>query len=230
MKGKLIGVGVGPGDPQLLTLKAVRLIEKSPIIAVPGKKKEDTVAYQIVKQVVEGLEKKECLTIYMPMTKDKDLLAKSHQEGAKQVAQALDQGNDVAFLTLGDPTIYATYLYIHQLVKAMGYQTEIVSGVPSFCAVAAKLDIGLVEKAEMLHLIPSSYHIEAALKLPGTKILMKTGSKMAAVKAQLKEMEVAAVMVENCGMDQEKVYLSTDEIPKDAGYYSILIVKDKKEI
>ena len=87
MKGTLYGVGIGPGDPELLTLKAVRIIKESAVIAVPGKKREDTVAYQIVKQIISNLDQKEFLEVEMPMTKDKDLLEKSHREGAERIGQ-----------------------------------------------------------------------------------------------------------------------------------------------
>lgn len=110
----------------------------------------------------------------------------------------------------------------------MGYDTEIVSGITSFCAVAARLNIGLVEKHEELHVIPASYQIEEALQLPGTKVLMKAGKKMAEVKATIKRLGASAVMIENCGMPNEKIYRSVDEIPEDAGYYSLIIIKDSK--
>ena len=164
----------------------------------------------------------------MPMTKDHEKLRESHEKGAKTVAAVLDQGKDVVFLTLGDTTVYSTYLYVHHRVAEMGYDTEIVSGITSFCAVAARLNIGLVEKHEELHVIPASYQIEEALQLPGTKVLMKAGKKMAEVKATIKRLGASAVMIENCGMPNEKIYRSVDEIPEDAGYYSLIIIKDSK--
>ena len=88
--------------------------------------------------------------------------------------------------------------------------------------------MSLVEKAEPLHVIPASYQIEEALKLPGTKVLMKAGKKMKEVKAQVKALDEEAVMIENCGMPDEKIYRSAEEIPEDAGYYSLIIVKDYK--
>ncbi len=225
MYGTLYGVGIGPGDPELLTLKAIRVIQESPVIAVPGKVKEDTVAYQIVKQAIPTLGEKECLEVYMPMTKDPKALKESHQAGAEKVAAALREGKNVAFLTLGDPTVYATYIYIHQRLREEGFSTEIINGITSFCAAAARLDMGLVEKEEMLHVIPASYQIEEALKLPGVKVLMKAGKQMPRVKEQLKKLDCQVAMVENCGMEQEHVYYSAEEIPEDAGYYSLLIVK-----
>ncbi len=117
--------------------------------------------------------------------------------------------------------------YLDQQFQAAGYETEIVSGITSFCAVAARLNTGLVEKAEPLHVIPASYQIEEALKLSGTKVLMKAGKKMAEVKKILLEQQIPASMIENCGMDNERIYRSPEEIPEDAGYYSLIIVKEK---
>ena len=226
MAGKLFGLGIGPGDPELLTLKAVRIIQESDVIAVPGKVKEESVAYQITKQAVKELDEKEIIAVHMPMTKDHEKLESSHNEGADQVEKYLKEGKNVAFLTLGDPTVYSTYLYIHKRIQDRGYEVEIVSGITSFCAVAARLNIGLVEKAEPLHVIPASYQIEDALKLPGTKVLMKAGKKMAMVKEELQKRNERAVMIENCGMENEKIYRSVEEIPEDAGYYSLIIVTE----
>lgn len=226
MSGKLYGVGVGPGDPELLTLKAVRVITEADIIAVPGEEKEKSVAFQIAQKAVNQINQKTILSIQMPMTKDKEQLEKSHEDGAKQIIDYLEQGKTVAFLTLGDPTVYATYLYLHKKVGAKGYPTEIISGIPSFCAVAAKLNIGLVENKEALHIIPSSYGVEEALTLPGTKVLMKAGKTMSKVKKQLEKQGGQIAMVENCGMENEKVYTELNEIPEEASYYSLIIVKE----
>lgn len=226
MAGKLYGVGIGPGDPELITLKALRLIKEADVIAVPGNVPEETVAYKIVIGAYPELDKKDILPVHMPMTKDPELLEKSHREGAEKICALLDEGKNVVFLTLGDTTVYSTYLYVHKKVQQMGYDVEIVSGITSFCAVAARLNMGLVEKSEELHVIPASYQIEEALKLPGTKVLMKAGRKMKQVKEILKASGQQAVMIENCGMPGEKIYASTEEIPENAGYYSLIIIKD----
>ncbi|WP_434309113.1 precorrin-2 C(20)-methyltransferase [Hominifimenecus sp. rT4P-3] len=226
MNGTLYGVGVGPGDPELLTLKAMRLIREADAIAVPAKEKEESVAYRIVRQAYPEIQEKNVLAIEMPMTKDKEKLAASHRLGAELLEKELSAGKNVVFLTLGDPTVYSTYLYIHRLVGADGFPTEIVSGIPSFCAVAARMNMGLVEKADLLHVIPSSYPVETALQLPGTRVLMKAGKKMGEVKTQLQKLSCEVSMIENCGMENEKIYTSVDEIPEDAGYYSLIIVKE----
>jgi len=228
MTAKLYGLGVGPGDTELLTLKALRIIKESEVIAVPGKVPQDTVAYKIVVQAYPELADKELLPIDMPMTKDIGVLQESHDQGAKTIAAYLDAGKQVAFLTLGDTTVYSTYLYVHKRIQEMGYDVEIVSGITSFCAVAARLNMGLVEKEEQLHVIPASYQIDEALKLPGTKVLMKAGKKMSDVKTRLKTMNARVVMIENCGMKDERIFRGADEIPEDAGYYSLIIVKENE--
>ena len=128
-------------------------------------------------------------------------------------------------MTLGDPTVYSTYIYIQRIVKKCGYDAEIINGVPSFCAVAAKLGDSLADRSEQLHIIPSSYDIEEALELPGNKILMKAASKLADVKRILQELNMEAQMIENCGMEDERIYHSVEEMPEKAAYYTTLVVK-----
>ncbi|OOB78528.1 MAG: precorrin-2 C(20)-methyltransferase [Epulopiscium sp. Nuni2H_MBin003] len=230
MSGKLYGIGVGPGDPELMTLKAVRVIKESDIIVLPSENPKETVAYKIALPVCPEMKNKEIVGVPIVMTKDADKLEESYTKSTQIIAKYLDEGKNVAYLTLGDATIYATYVYIHKKILDLGYETEIVSGIPSFCSVAARLNMSLVERSEMLHIIPASYQIEEALKLSGTKVLMKAASKMKEVKEQLKKANSTAVMIENCGMPNEKVYNSLDEIPDSSGYYSLIIVKDKGEV
>lgn len=227
MNAIFYGVGVGPGDPELLTLKAVRIIEECDVLAVPGRTKEDSVAYGIALAAVPEIRQKETICIHMPMTKDEKKLKESHENGAVQIIRLLEQGRSVAFLTLGDPTIYSTYLYLQKYVQEAGYETEIISGIASFLAAGAALNTGLVEKKQQLHVIPSSYEIEDALKLPGTKVLMKAGKKMPLVKEAVARMAADVYLVENCGMDGERICHGADEIPEDAGYYSLIILKEK---
>lgn len=229
MTGKIYGIGVGPGDPELLTLKAVRLLKESDVLVIPGKDRESCVAYQIAAKAVAGLEQKEILPVVFPMTKDETVLKESHEAGAASVAGLLKEGKQAAFLTLGDPAVYSTYLYIHKKLQEWGYEAEIVSGIPSFCAAAAKLGISLGEKADSIHILPGSYPAGEGLSLPGTKVLMKSGRQIKGVKKELLDRGLSACMVENCGMDGERVFNRTEDIPEDAGYYSLIIVKEQEE-
>ena len=229
MSGCLYSVGVGPGDPELMTLKAVKIIRNCQVLVLPAESKEKCVAYQIVRRAIPEIEDKTTVCLVMPMTKDKDRLEKSHREGTTKEAEVLDAGKDAAFLTLGDPTVYATSMYIHQRIAGMGYRTSIVSGVPSFCAAAAKLGVSLGEKQEQIHIIPASYDVEAAMQLPGTKILMKAGKKMPVVRQCVKEHHGWTAMVENCGMAEEHLWINAEDMPEHPGYYTLVIVKDRKD-
>lgn len=241
MAGKLYGVGVGPGDPELLTMKGLRLICEADVIAAPGREAQKSVAYRIAEQAVALAGKKaqnifaekELLSVPMPMEKDEAKLAKAHNKGIESIRKYLDKEKMVVFLTLGDPTIYSTYLYLHKRLTEAGYLTELVSGVPSFCSAAARLNMGLVERAEALHVIPASYSLEISeglersIRLPGTKVLMKSGKCMKNIKEKLIEEEADIYMIENCGMEEEKVYASAGQIPDNSSYYSLIIMKDR---
>ncbi len=250
MTGTFTGVGVGPGNPELMTIRAVRAIRGCSTVAVPisdrelehtilcscGDPEENRVrkylegctAWQIAGNAVPELDEKQVILLPMPMVRDRDRLKEIHDRDAAEVMKLLDEGQQVVFLTLGDPTVYSTCMYIHKRLKAKGYPTEIVPGVPSFCAAAARMDISLVENRDELHVLPASYDIEKSLELPGTKVLMKSGKKISDVRRLLLEKGLEAEMVENCGMENERVYLSAEEIPEEAGYYSLLIVKERK--
>lgn len=186
-RGKIYGVSTGPGDPELMTLKAVRVIRSAQVIALPHERKEACAAYQIAVQAEPEIEEKECLLIPMPMTKDPEILEASHQTGAGQIQAYLAQGKDVALLTLGDVSVYSTCWYLYQRLRRMGEEGELISGVPSFCAAAARLDRALVSGSQQLHILPASYSLEESLRLPGVKVLMKAGRQLGAVKEQLRK-------------------------------------------
>ncbi len=229
MRGKLYGIGAGPGDPELMTVKAIRCLEQCDVVAVPDADKGSSTVYQIVRQAYPAIEDKPTFTVVMPMTHDLEKLRKNYRAAADLVESYLDQGKTVGFITLGDPTVYSTYMYVHKLALADGYEAAIIPGITSFCAAAARLNISLSERAEMLHVIPSSHGVEEALRLPGTKVLMKAGSKIKAVKEALVASGKNVQAVINCGMEGEQVCRTAQEIPDDAGYFSLIIVKDRKD-
>ena len=228
MKGIAYGVGVGPGDPELMTLKAVRLIRENEVIAVPGKEAKEAVAYKIAAAVVPELGDKELVPIYMPMVKDREMIDAEHRKGAKLIEQYLDQGKNVVYLTLGDPTVYCTFSYLQHILEADGYEVCLVSGIPSFCAAAARLNLPLTEWDEQMHVIPAVHKTTNKLDQPGTYVLMKSASHMAQTKQLLRESGLQVSCVENCSMDTEKIYRDVEEIPDDAGYFSLIIAKEPK--
>ena len=226
MRGTIYGIGVGPGDPELMTLKAVRLIEETNVIAVPGKTAASSTAYQIAVQAVPELEKKELVPVSIPMTKNRAAAEQAHKKGADILKQYLDKGENVAYLTIGDPAIYCSFSYIQRILEDEGYQTQMVSGVPSFCAAAARLNEPLVSWDEPLHVIPAAHSSGINMDQPGSFVLMKSARNMRDVKRILRGSGRTVDAVINCGLNNEMVYHNLEDIPDDIGYYSLLVAKE----
>ncbi len=233
MEAILYGVGVGPGDPELITLKAFTCIKESDIIILPSQPKEDCHAYRIVRQVYPEIEEKEIVCMPFPMTKDRDVLAGAHQKILERILEYLHRDKSVAFLTIGDPTIYSTYQYIHHQVLTRGIRAVMINGIPSFCAAAARLGLSLGDKEEEIHVIPGSYDISHTLALKGTKVYMKSGKNLAHLKEALSEYEnkhnLEVYTVSNCGMIEERIAVGLENLEIQSGYLTLVIVKEKKE-
>ena len=226
MGGIAYGVGVGPGDPELMTQKAIRIIRENQVIAVPGKEARESIAYKIAVAMVPELVQKELVPIPMPMVRDRKLLQEAHIRGVRLIESYLDQGKNVIYLTLGDPSIYCSFSYLQQILLSDGYAVETVPGVPSFCAAAARLNLPLTEWDEPMHLMPAAHETRETLQEPGTYVLMKSSSSMAETKERLRNSKKEVFAVENCGMGTERIFRGVEEIPDDAGYLSLLIAKD----
>ena len=227
-KGKLYGVSVGPGDPELMTLKAVRVIEACDCIAAPRTKGVNTLALDIAAKAAD-ISGKETIYLDFNMKGSASERAEAHEHIAAQVTEKLDEEKDVALLNLGDATLYGTWSYIEKIVLDAGYECETVSGVTSFCASAAKLHKSLTKIHLPLHIIPgiSNDDIASDLRLPGTKVLMKSGSALPEIQATLEELGMIekASMVVNCGLEDERV-LDHMEVVGDEGYFVTVLVED----
>ena len=152
--GTLYGIGVGPGDPELITMKAVKILKKVDVIfAAASSKNQHSQAVNIAKSHIPETTEIEMLPF--PMTQDKNVAQKAWDEHARNIIALLEQGQDAAFVTLGDSMIYATYGYILQSVQRLAPHLNIVTipGVTSFQAAAARLNRTLVEGEESLLLI-----------------------------------------------------------------------------
>ena len=222
--GKLWGVGVGPGDPELLTVKAVRVLREADVVIVPDASSGDKVALNIAK---DYLKDKQIQFVKTPMVRDKAVMDAAHEQAADTISALLDDGKQVAFLTLGDPAIYSTYMYIHQKVLRRGYAVEVVPGIPSFCAAAARLNQSLCLGREPLIIIPASHDQNDLMDLPGNKVFMKAGRSILELQQALAEKGLleGASMVENCSMENEHVYPHFADLKEPSGYFSLVIVK-----
>ena len=224
-KGILYGVGVGPGDPELLTVKARRILSQADVIAVPDKGAGEKTALQIIGELVQGKQTLPCST---PMVRDPAALERAHDRIAADIAALLEEGKTVAYITLGDPSIYSTYLYIHRRVLAMGYEARLIPGVLSFCAVAAALGTGLCEGSDRLLIVPASHRdVADCLAVDANLVFMKAGRELGALRQKLEDASLleGAAMVENCGMEGERVFPRFAGAPADSGYFSVVVVK-----
>lgn len=223
-RGKFFGIGVGPGDPELLTLKAFRVIENAGVLAVPKTNDSKNVALDIVSKAID-ISKKEILFLDFPMVKDKSILKEAHEENASKIADILNKGRDVAFLTLGDVSIYSTFSYVHSKIEKMGYDTEICAGVPSFCAVAAKLKISLTSMKKPLHIIPAVHgDIEKTFELEGTKVFMKAGGSVKTIAKAANHRGFSVLGISDCGMDSERQITNFES--DEFGYFTTIVVKE----
>ncbi len=232
-RGRLYGVGVGCGDPRWISLEAVQCIRDAAVVVLPASPARDCHAYKIASQAVD-LEGKEILCRPFPMIKDRHRLDLFYDQVFGELAQSLDKGLDVAFLTIGDPAVYATYNYMHQRALAAGYTARMVSGIPSFCSVAAALGLSLGDNAQPIHILPGAYQSQeeggfASAWWPGTKVYMKSGRQLEALldflREKSREEELDIYAVSQCGQPEQRIFRSLEEIDAGAGYLTTVIVK-----
>lgn len=231
MKGKLFGIGTGPGDPDLITQKALETVERCSVVAIPSMKKDDCLAYNTFKKAYPAIDEKQIVCLDFPMTKNSADLHFAHEEAADQISTFLEDG-DVAFLTIGDVTIYSTFMYIKKIVESKGFETELVNGVTSFCAAAARLGISLSEQDEEIHIVPANYNLENVFILDGTLVFMKSGKKLLELKEFLNKKknnyDFDFYGISNCGMENERILENLDQISEDIPYLTLIIIKNKK--
>lgn len=230
MAGKLYGIGVGPGDPELITLKAKRILEAADCIAVPKASDEkNSTALSIVEGVLE--KRGELLELVFPMSFDPHMLCEGWKEAIDAIRAKLDEDKDVAFITLGDPTVYSTYIYVHNAVKKEGYMTEIVPGITSFCASAARVGISLAENSESLAVIPSAYeceNLDEVLKSFDNIVLMKVAKNLDRLNEKLKAHGLAeqSVLVSRCGHPDEMIEFDIEKASeRKLSYFTTMIIK-----
>ena len=230
------GIGVGPGDPELLTVKAVRLIEEADVIYVPrAKTKDESLARDIVQKYVKDNGKFKELEF--PMVRGDKTLKARYDESARSIFKDLKDGKKVVYLTLGDPLVYSTYIYLIEAIKNMSPEINIqtVPGISSYSAAASLVNVPLGEKNERVAIVSISddlSSLEKILKENETVILMKVAKKLDAIIDLLDKMGLikTSVFVSHVGLEGEyverdlkRLYNSDEKI----GYLSIIIVKNK---
>jgi precorrin-2/cobalt-factor-2 C20-methyltransferase len=176
---KLFCVGCGPGDPELLTVRAVNLIKNAEVIFAPtAREGKPSIALSVVEQYINRQTK--TVSLVFPMVKDRESLRDYWKRNADEIAGAVRSGKKVVYLTVGDPALYSTWIYIHrELKKSYGdIEVEIVPGVASMFAIAARAKISLAEGDETVAVVPACYNMERVKKTANacdTVIFLKDG-------------------------------------------------------
>lgn len=223
LSGILYGVSVGPGDPELVTIGAVRAMDRCNIIAVPRTKGESSLALTIVSRAAD-MSGKEIVFFDFPMSRNKSEWEQSHDSAAEDICVRLSEGENVAMLCLGDISVYSTFSYIAEKVKERGFVCRWIAGVTSFCAAAAACGSSLVSGNEPLIIIPASAdNFDELMSLSGTKVIMKSRGVSDKLRSVLESRTFFAVA--DCGMEGEKIYTDVNDIPENGSYFTVYIVK-----
>ena len=231
-KGKLYGIGVGPGDTELLTLKAARILKTVPVVFTPKSAKEkESIALSIVRPILEERQDYKRLmlvTPIFPMIEDKEELEKIWTSASEMIAQYLDSGRDVAFITLGDPSVFSTYSYLQKKLKG-NYEIETVPGITSFTACAAARNEALVEQNDILTVVPKiDDRVEQILEYSDSIVLMKASRNTAQLEPVIeqKERPKDIYSVQNCTRENEKII---EGFSNEKPYLTTTIIKFKDD-
>ncbi len=230
---KLYGIGVGPGDPELLTLKAMRILQSVPVICVPRSSYDsDSFALSIVEGVIDK-GRQEIIPLVFPMSKDKEVIKKFWDESAMIIEGKLKAGKDVACISIGDPFFYSTFIYVFENLKERlkDLAVEIVPGVSSINASSAAAILPLAKANERVAVLPATYEKEKlrdALKDYDTIVLMKVNRVFDEVLAVLEEMGLKdkSVFISRCGTEEERIVRDLDLLKgRELDYLSMVIVR-----
>jgi len=209
MRGTFYGIGVGPGDPELLTVKAIKAMEQADVLIAPKtEKKEGSVALEIARPHL----KKDIEIVYQvfPMVKDFAADTGAWEVNKAQILELLNAGKNVAFLTLGDPMFYSTYIYVFRLLEHEDVDIITIPGVPAFAAIGSQIGRPIVEGNDVLAVIPATAdkkHLEEVMAVAGSAVIMKVYRNYAEIVDLLRKNDMGkdAVLVSRAGLDGERI-------------------------
>jgi precorrin-2 C20-methyltransferase/precorrin-3B C17-methyltransferase len=231
MTGRLFGVGVGPGDPDLLTLKAARIIRQAQVVAYPATRRGHSNARAIAAEqfTPEHIE----LPLIYPLTTEasdtyEEELRAFYDASASSIAAHLDRGFDVAVLCEGDPFFYGSFMYLHDRL-AHRYSTEVVPGVTSVSAASARLGMPLVRRDEELSILPGTLPqaaLTAKLREGGACAIMKLGRNFTKIRTALQHAGAhkRARYIERATMPNEHIAALDEADPENVPYFSLVLV------
>lgn len=229
--GTLYAVGVGPGDPDLITLKAVKILNRAEVVFAASSTKND---YSLALSIVSSHMRPDTpvTRLGFPMTRDGAVLAAAWEDNARAVLKVLRQGRDAAFITLGDPMTYSTFLYLWRTLRALDPDApvEVVPGVSSIQAAAAASGFGLAESGQNLAIlsgVDDPERLRLALSSCDGAVILKAYRSFPRLRAMLEDMGLSdkAVLVSRCGLEGQAIYRGLSGCPEIPPYFSLLLVK-----
>ena len=227
---KVYGIGVGPGDYKLLTLKAVEILKKVDTIFVPiSKEGKESYAYNIIKPILDE-NSKNIVKLLFPMSKNKEYLKKYWDEGFNKV---INCDGDVAIITIGDPTLYSTFSYLWKKLKENNIDVKIINGIPSPMACAGLLNMPLVEGDENIAILPQGRDLEKIIDKFDTIVVMKT-KKLGDILRNIPNLDdnyIIGIVSKGFCSDEYIQYGKLSEINFDEvnEYLSLAIIKRVRE-
>jgi len=235
----LIGIGVGPGDVELLTVKAVKAIQNADIIMCPASKEDrPSIALSVVSSIIDKSKNQQIVKLIFPMTKDKDVLEDTWKKNAKIMAETVLTGKNVVYLTVGDPYLYSTWIYMHKDLKENypDMDISVIPGIVSMFTFAAKVGVSVAEGAEKVAIIPSCYDLSSVKEIAKhseSMIFLKDGRYFDQVIEVLKESgfpdDSIFAIGQDLGTENEIIRKMTLGEVNDSSlttkYFSILVVK-----
>ncbi|MBV1868368.1 MAG: precorrin-2 C(20)-methyltransferase [Marinosulfonomonas sp.] len=225
MSGILFGVGLGPGDPDLMTVKAVRLIGEARVIAYPALPGTHSMARSIAAELI-GPDVSE-IVMSIPMTVDRAPAQAAYDAAAAQISAHLERGENVVCLCEGDPFFYGSFMYLYARLSEK-FPVEVIPGVTSVTACAALAGRPLVARNEVITIIPGPLpedQLHDRIKQADTVVLMKVGRHLAKLRAVLRDLglEDRAVYIERATLPDER-RLPLADAPETAPYFSMILV------
>ncbi len=227
---KLYVLGVGPGDSELVTVKAINLIKSADVIVVPRTNKDRaSVAEEIALPYIEDDAKVK--RYVFPMVNDLAVKQKAWQAAAEDMVRMLNEGKTLVYLTLGDPTIFCTYMYLDDMINQAGFKAEIVPAVSSFTAFSAVTGNRIVEDKERFCVVSGIEdfdNLPQIIDLFDTIIIMKAGIKFSAIYDILKAKNLLenSLMVSNATMENQQIFDDLSELRDEKfGYFTTMLIK-----